>query len=98
GGTGFVGRHVVWRLAAEGCEVLFSGRDLQAAGEILRYSPAPLRFVPIEHGSHSAQATLAEAARGTDAVVHCAALSAPWGSAEAFRRANISSTEEVIQA
>lgn len=98
GGTGFVGRHVAWRLAAEGCEVIFSGRDLQAADEVRRLSAAPLRFLPIEHGTDSAQTTLAEAAQGADAVVHCAALSAPWGSTEAFRRANLASTAEVIQA
>ena len=23
GGTGFIGRHLVWKLAAEGCEVQF---------------------------------------------------------------------------
>lgn len=98
GGTGFVGRHVAWRLAAEGCEVIFSGRDLQAADEVMRRSPAQLRFLPIEHGTDTARARLAEAARGADALVHCAALSAPWGSRAAFQRANLASTAEVIHA
>lgn len=98
GGTGFVGRHIAWRLAAEGCEVVFSGRSRAAADEVLRDAPATMRFLPIEHGTPQARAALAEAARGADALVHCAALSAPWGSAEAFQRANVASTEEVIHA
>ncbi|WP_417701774.1 NAD-dependent epimerase/dehydratase family protein [Pseudomonas sp.] len=98
GGTGFVGRHIAWRLAAEGCEVVFSGRNRDAADEVLRHARAAMRFLPIEHGTPQARAALAEAARGADALVHCAALSAPWGSAEAFQRANVASTEEVINA
>lgn len=98
GGTGFVGRHIAWRLAAEGCEVVFSGRSREAADEVLRHAPAAMRFLPIEHGTSQAQAALSKAAEGADALVHCAALSAPWGSAEAFQRANVASTEEVIHA
>lgn len=98
GGTGFVGRHVAWRLAAEGCAVVFCGRDQRAANDVLRLAPAPMRFVPLEHGSDESAGRLNEAAAGADAIVHCAALSAPWGSAEAFRRANLDSTREVIEA
>ncbi|PKM25216.1 MAG: NAD(P)-dependent oxidoreductase, partial [Gammaproteobacteria bacterium HGW-Gammaproteobacteria-12] len=98
GGTGFVGRHIAWRLAAEGCEVVFSGRNRDAADEVQRHARAAMRFLPLEHGTPQASAALAEAARGADALVHCAALSAPWGSAEAFQRANVASTEEVITA
>lgn len=98
GGTGFVGRHIAWRLAAEGCEVVFCGRSREAADEVLAHAPGAMRFLPVEHGTTQAQAALSEAAAGADALVHCAALSAPWGSAEAFRRANVASTEEVIHA
>lgn len=98
GGTGFVGRHLAWRLAAEGCDVVFSGRSRQAADEVLRLAPAPMRFLPIEHGDPTAADQLSAAAQGADALVHCAALSAPWGSTEAFRRANLAATAEVIQA
>ena len=98
GGTGFVGRHLAWRLAGEGCEVVFCGRDPRAAEQVQRLAPAPMRFVALDHGSADAARQLSEAAAGAAALVHCAALSAPWGSAEAFRRANLDSTREVIQA
>jgi nucleoside-diphosphate-sugar epimerase len=98
GGSGFIGRHLVWRLAAEGCEVLFSGRNAQAAAEVMALSPAPVRWLALDHGSPQAEALLADASRGCDALVHCAALSSPWGSPQAFAQANLDSTAEVINA
>ncbi len=98
GGTGFVGRHVAWRLAGEGYEVVFCGRNHEAAAEVLRLAPAPMCFVLLEHGTDDAAVRLRQAAEGAEAVIHCAALSAPWGSAEAFRRANLDSTREVLEA
>ncbi|EPL06624.1 NAD(P)-dependent oxidoreductase [Pseudomonas sp. CF161] len=98
GGSGFIGRHLVWRLAAEGCEVLFSGRNAQAAAEVMALSPAPVRWLALDHGSPQAEALLADASRGCDAMVHCAALSSPWGSPQAFAQANLDSTAEVINA
>ncbi|MGA6106757.1 NAD-dependent epimerase/dehydratase family protein [Pseudomonas solani] len=98
GGSGFVGRHIAWRLVAEGCEVVFTGRNATAAAEVIQHSPGPLRWVPVEHGSPTAAATLREASQGCAAIVHCAALSSPWGSVQAFADANVASTEEVLQA
>ena len=98
GGTGFIGRHLVWKLAAEGCEVQFSGRNPEAAAEVIAHSPAPVRWLPLEHGSPLAKRLLADASREHDAIVHCAALSSPWGSPQAFARANLDSTAEVIHA
>ncbi len=98
GGTGFLGRHLVWRAAAQGAEVVFTGRNAAAADEVIRHAPAPVGWQPIEHGDARAEQTLVEAARGADAIVHCAALSSPWGRFEAFRRANVVSTAEVIAA
>lgn len=98
GGTGFLGRHVVWRALAEGAEVVFTGRKGAAAEEVIRHAPAPTRWLPLEHGHPDAARQLSEAARGMDAVIHCAALSSPWGAYEDFRRANVASTVEVISA
>jgi nucleoside-diphosphate-sugar epimerase len=98
GGTGFLGRHIAWRAAAEGAEVVFTGRNAAAADEVIRHAPAPVRWQAIEHGSEPAEPTLVEASRGADAIVHCAALSSPWGRFEAFQRANVASTTEVIAA
>lgn len=98
GGTGFLGRHTVWRLATEGYQVIFTGRQQAAAAEVIAHSPAAVTWLPLEHGTADAAATLANAATGALAVVHCAALSSPWGQYENFVQANITSTEEVIHA
>lgn len=98
GGTGFLGRHLVWQAAAEGAEVVFTGRSAQAAEEVIRHASGPVRWQALEHGSDAAETTLTAAARGADALVHCAALSSPWGRFEDFRRANVASTAEVLAA
>lgn len=98
GGTGFLGRHLVWRAAQEGAEVIFTGRNAQAAKEVIRHAPAPVRWQPLEHGSADAQKILADISRGADALVHSAALSSPWGRYEDFHRANVTSTSEVLAA
>jgi nucleoside-diphosphate-sugar epimerase len=98
GGTGFLGRHVVWRLAAAGMDVVFTGRRSDAAETVCALSAARVRFVPVEHGNVEAAETLASCAAGTDAVVHCAAYAAPFGAVELFRRANVAGTAEVLQA
>lgn len=96
GGTGFLGRHLVWRAAAAGVDVIFTGRDPRAAATVLQYGAA--RWLPLAHGSPDAIAQLTHAAQQADVVVHCAALSTPWGRTADFMRANVSSTEEVLAA
>jgi len=96
GGTGFLGRHIVWRLAELGHEVIFTGRQAAAAAEVIALAKAPVRWLQIQHGI--AEAALIEAARDADAVVHSAALSSPWGKYADFFSANVTSTEEVLAA
>lgn len=98
GGTGFLGRHLVWRAAAEGAEVIFTGRNAKAAADVVRLAPMPVRWQALEHGGEDAQRTLTKVVGNTDAVVHCAALSSPWGRYEDFLRANVASTSEVLAA
>jgi nucleoside-diphosphate-sugar epimerase len=98
GGTGFIGRHLVWRLADAGHQVLFSGRNAANATEIIRQSRAAVCWIPLQHGSSDAAATLIRATQDCAAIVHCAALSAPWGTPQAFARANLDSCAEVLQA
>lgn len=98
GGTGFLGRHVVWRLAREGFEVVFTGRSEADAATVLRLAEGTVRWQPLVHGSADAGGTLSRCCERTDVVVHCAALSTPWGHAEDFRRANVESTAEVLRA
>jgi nucleoside-diphosphate-sugar epimerase len=98
GGTGFLGRHLVWRCAAAGAEVIFTGRNSRAAAEVLQHSTANSCWQPLEHGAPHAVELLKQMVEHADVVVHCAALSKPWGRTEDFVRANVTSTEEVLTA
>lgn len=101
GGTGFLGRHVVWRLNASGHEVVFTGRNRSHASAVLAgvaRTDCEAAFVELAHGSAQAAGLLTDAAAGVEAIVHCAALSSPWGAREAFEHANVDSTREVIEA
>lgn len=98
GGTGFLGRHTVWRLAARGHEVVFTGRRRAEAEAVRARAARPVGFAHLEHGGGAARATLAACCRDADAVVHCAALAAPWGSRRAFERSNVDAVDEVLAA
>lgn len=103
GGTGFLGRHTVWRLAARGDAVVLTGRDARAAAAVKAGADAgatagTVDFVQLDHGSAAARAALAACCRDADAVVHCAALAAPWGRRTDFERSNVSAVDEVLAA
>ncbi len=98
GGTGFLGRHLVWRAAKEGATVIFTGRNAKAAQQVIDLSAGTVSWQPLQHGSLEALQLLKTAARSADAIIHCAALSSPWGNKEAFQKANIDSTREVLRA
>ncbi len=98
GGTGFLGRHLVWQLAKEGHELIFTGRQKDVAQKIIATAAQPVQFVPIEHGSTDAAHTLRACSHDADIMIHCAALASPWGSHAAFWRANVESTREVLAA
>jgi hypothetical protein len=102
GGTGFLGRHIVWRLAAQGHEIVFTGRDHRQADAVIRAMPPGLsgsaRFGALSHGHADTSDKLLQYAAGAKAVVHCAGLAAPWGSPAAFHAANVASTREVLAA
>lgn len=100
GGTGFLGRHLVWRFASAGHEVVFTGRNVSAGEFVARQNSmaatAP-KFICIAHGQTGAGEALHAAADGVDAVIHNAALSSPWGTWKAFKQANVEATREVIE-
>lgn len=90
GATGFLGAAVSRRLRSAGHEVLTTGRNrdrgrqLEAAGH---------SFEPADLCDPRAVRALCEQ---KDAVVHCAALSSPWGPRHAFLRANVEATEVLL--
>jgi 2-alkyl-3-oxoalkanoate reductase len=90
GASGFVGRHVVVALQRRGVMVRAQGRNVAAIPRLDRVQPI--------RASLEDAATLLSAANACDAIVHCAALSAPWGKRAAFVAANVTGTANVIAA
>ncbi|WP_321503424.1 NAD(P)-dependent oxidoreductase [Breoghania sp.] len=92
GATGFLGGHVVERLARQGRSVLAHGRDgrkceaLEAAGHTVMRGDLSLGFEP-DFGPRSGK---------IDAIIHCAALSAPFGRLRDFQRANVEATSNLV--
>lgn len=93
GATGFVGGAACRSLRAVGHDVVATGRS-RSLGEALEREGIP--FLP-------ADLSIAGAAEQVlpghcDAVVHCAALSSPWGPKSAFVAANVTATEQLVAA
>ena len=90
GASGFVGSHVVRALAARGIVVRAQGRDAARLS-----FPGSVRICRFALSDATA---LTAAASGCDAIVHAAALSAPWGARQDFVDANVIGTANVIAA
>lgn len=90
GASGFLGSHVVRTLAARGLRVTAHGRSAARLdfGPDVRVCRGELANLPL----------LTEAAAGCDAVVHCAALSAPWGDPREFVATNVAGTSNLLTA
>lgn len=91
GASGFIGAHVARHLHAVGHEVIAAGRD-----------PARLAVLSAA-GLHTRAGDLSRDALlplidGAEVVVHCAALSTPWGKRERFLTANVIATERLLDA
>jgi nucleoside-diphosphate-sugar epimerase len=92
GGTGFLGSHLVTALHARGDDVVAMGRD-------------PARCAALERqGVETIQCDLSDKANvdlgfaGAEVVFHVAALSAPWGTYREFHAANVTATQNVVDA
>lgn len=92
GATGFLGGAVARRLAADGRAVVGTGRDA-AAGAALERDGVSFRRLDLADAE-----AVREAVRGCDAVVHSAALAAPWGRAADFWAGNVVGTAAVVAA
>lgn len=86
GATGFLGGYVVRDLQRRDVEVFGHGRDERAL----------LARVDATHAVVGDLEQLRNRALSVDAVIHCAALSTPWGAAAAFDASNIQGTQAVI--
>ncbi|MDQ0725351.1 NAD(P)-dependent oxidoreductase [Microbacterium sp. W4I20] len=87
GASGFLGGHVVRDLDAHGHEVFAAGRN----------APALAAVADEEHRIRGDLRSLASAELSVDAVIHCAALSTPWGPWRAFQEANVEGTARVVE-
>jgi nucleoside-diphosphate-sugar epimerase len=87
GATGFLGGALTRRLLANGVPVIALGRNLPAL-EALRELGAATQSIDLAQGS-----ALTPPA---EALVHCAALSAPWGRMTDFEGANVDGTRNAL--
>lgn len=91
GATGFLGGAVIRHLSAHGFETLALGRDESRCRALQEAGFKTVRADLSRPASH-----LASVIGRVDAVVHCAALSAPWGRLSAFRAANVEGTRHAL--
>jgi nucleoside-diphosphate-sugar epimerase len=91
GATGFIGSHIAQRLHAQGHSVRASGRDMTRL-DILSQAGISTSVCDL------VSAPLASLTGDVDVVIHCAALSSPWGRREQFISANVLTTERLLDA
>jgi nucleoside-diphosphate-sugar epimerase len=87
GASGFLGGYVVPELQRHGYEVFAAGRNEQALA----------RVVDDRHRILGDLASLRARDLPVDAVIHCAALSTPWGPWKHFREVNVDGTGHVVE-
>lgn len=90
GATGFLGRATAVRLHRLGWEVTGLGRD-ESVGRQLTGQGIPFVQVDLRN-----RREIEDVCEGRDYVIHCAALSSPWGRYPAFYETNVSGTENIV--
>lgn len=80
-------------LIGRGFRVIATGRDASKAPP---RASAALSFIPADLANAEDVQRLAAAAGQVDAVIHSAALSAPWGPKAAFHSANVAATANIL--
>ncbi|MDR0762362.1 MAG: NAD-dependent epimerase/dehydratase family protein [Campylobacteraceae bacterium] len=88
GATGFLGSRAAILLAEDGHEITAVGRNLSKAPK-----HASIRFIQTD----LTQELPEDLFKDIEAIVHCAALSSPWGRYEEFYRMNVFATEQLIE-
>lgn len=92
GGSGFLGKYLLLRLAREGHEVQALARSAAAADKIRQYGALPLI------GDLDTISEWATALAGVEAVVHAAAPVEFWGDWERFERDIVTATVDLYRA
>lgn len=97
GATGFLGQKTALRLKEEGFTVTGLGRNSRI-GESLEDQGIRFARVDLSAREPESLAKLQAAVDGHDYIIHCAALSSPWGKYEEFHSANVVGTENILAA
>jgi nucleoside-diphosphate-sugar epimerase len=92
GATGFLGGHVMARLAACAMPALALGRQPERAAGLIAAGHAVVR----QDLAASFDAATHPALREVEAIIHCAARSAPFGRAVDFERDNVMATRHLV--
>lgn len=90
GASGFIGSHIARTFAERGFEVTATGRSTARLQRHANYA----RCTALDLGTDN----LADVTKGIDTIVHCAALSSPWGRLREFRLANVEATRRLLDA
>lgn len=91
GASGFLGGALVRALQRDGAPVLATGRNAEAMAGM------PSLVLDLAEAGAVARLTEAAEAAGVSAIVHAAALTAPWGRMAAFRASNVEATRTVLE-
>ncbi|MEO5755572.1 MAG: NAD(P)-dependent oxidoreductase [Mesorhizobium sp.] len=92
GASGFLGGHVMARLAASGMPALAQGREPQRCAALEAAGHAVAQFdlsQPFDTATHRLFGDV-------EMIVHCAALSAPFGRLADFEAANVTATSNLV--
>jgi nucleoside-diphosphate-sugar epimerase len=92
GATGGLGRNLIERLHRDGHDVIATGRN-KTVGQAISLNG--VRFEAVDLSEKQRLKTLSE---GCDVVLHCAALSSPWGRREDFEAINVQGTINILNA
>ncbi len=96
GATGFLGGAVVRHLHRQSIPVIATGRSVPLL-EKLREEGIPCHAVELSLRNEAFTAMFDALGPGA-AIVHCAALSAPWGRRALFQAGNVHATRNLLQA
>ena len=94
GATGGLGQAVVRRLLAEGCCVMATGRNTVIGAKLMQQGA---HFMALDIGQLSVN-DWCQYLRTGDTVIHCAALSSPWGKYAHFHQVNVIGTRHLAAA